>query len=248
MTPRLTDSDDPADVRASAADLQALTRRLQEVREEERVKLSRELHDTLGQHLTAFALRFEVLCMDSRVLAKTPGLAALHEKIIGLAPLVEGLIERTQTICAALRPSVLDELGLVSAIEWLVDNTVRSSGLAITKSLPAEDVDMERGIALALFRIVQESLSNVIRHAQATQAEVRFQLSGNAWELEVQDNGRGFATKSRLGAEALGLLDMRERAAAFGGTVDFLSVPGQGTTVRVRIPDGAGSSKPGECT
>lgn len=239
--------DDAAELRQSAIDLHALAKRLQDVREEERAALSRELHDTLGQHLTAFALTFESICLESQVLADgPPSHAKLYRKITGMAPMVEHLIEQTQTICASLRPGVLDELGLVAAIEWLAENTAKRTGMAIKISLPAEDVDFDRNIALALFRITQEALTNVTRHAQATCAEVRLYASGREWLLEIYDNGHGFAPASRLGIKALGLLNMRERIGTFGGTVEFLSEPGKGTTVRVRIPCGTWSAETGE--
>jgi PAS domain S-box-containing protein len=221
----------------SAADLHALAARLLGVREEERAALSREMHDTLGQHLTGFALQFESVITESHALAnESSGFAALHGKITDMGPLVERLIEQMQSICAALRPGVLDELGLAAAIEWLTEKTAKQTGIVITASLPAEDVGLDRDIALALFRIAQEALTNVARHAHATRAEVGLHASGNGWELEIQDNGQGFVPVSRLGPKALGLLGMRERAAVFGGAVDFLSEPGKGTTVRVRMP------------
>jgi signal transduction histidine kinase len=235
------------DLCQSAADMHALAARLQGVREEERAALSRELHDNLGQHLTAFALQFESVCMESHALADGPSeLAILYDKITGMVPLVERLIEQTQSICAALRPGVLDELGLVAAIEWLAEKTAKRTGMVITLSLPTEDVDVDKDIALALFRIVQEALTNVARHAQATRAEVGMHADGSGWEVEIQDNGRGFIPSARLGPKSLGMLGMRERAVAFGGTLNFLSEPGKGTTVRVRMPGVTQNVKMGE--
>jgi PAS domain S-box-containing protein len=236
------------DLCQSAADMHALAARLQDVREEERAALSRELHDTLGQHLTAFALQFESVCMESHALAKGPSeLAVLYDKINEMVPLVERLIEQTQSICAALRPGVLDELGLVAAIEWLAEKTAKRTGIVITLSLPSEEIELDEDIALALFRIVQEALMNVARHAHATRAEVGMHASGGEWEVEIQDNGRGFTPSTRLGPKALGMLGMRERAVSFGGSVNFLSEPGKGTTVRARMPGSAHHVKTGEC-
>ena len=222
-------------LRQSTADLHTLAMRLQTVREEERAALSRELHDDFGQLLTA--LHFDLMSADSRLQSAGPlDLAMLRDRIAGMVPLVERLIEQTQTICSALRPSMLDNLGLVASIEWLVEDTSKRTGMIFRLSLPAEDVALDRDIALALFRIVQESLTNVARHAQATHVEVKLHTADNVWELEIQDNGRGFAPGPRLGAKALGLLGMAERASAFGGTVTFLSEAGQGVTVRVKMP------------
>ena len=242
-----TAADDAAELRQTAADLHALTKRLQDVREEERAALSRELHDSLGQHLTAFALTFESVRIESQVLADgPPGFVKLHKKITAMAPMVERLIEQTQAICVALRPGVLNELGLVAAIEWLAENTAKRTGMAISTALPAEDVDFDRDLALALFRITQEALTNVTRHAQATCAEVRLYASGREWLLEIFGNGHGVEPASRLGIKALGLLNMRERVATFGGTVESLSEPKKGTTVRVRIPCGTWIAETGE--
>jgi len=240
-------ADDAAELRQVAVDLHALTKRLQDAREEERAALSRELHDTLGQHLTSFALTFESVCIESQVLADgPPAYAKLYKKITGMAPMVERLIEQTQMICASLRPGVLDELGLVAAIEWLAENTAKRTGMAISISLPSEDVDFNRDLALTLFRITQEALANVPRHAQATFAEVRLYASGREWLLEIYDNGHGVEPASRSGIKALGRLNIRERVGTFGGTAEFLSEPGKGTTVRVRIPCGTWIVKTGE--
>lgn len=246
-----SDGGSPEDATAlcqSAGGPNALAKRLQDAREEERSALSRELHDTLGQHLTAFALTFESVCMESQVLADGPPVfAELHKKITDLAPMVERLIEQTQTFCAALRPGVLDELGLVAAIEWLAENTAKRTGMEVKIALPAEDVDFGRDIALALFRITQEALTNVTRHAQAAHAEVRLFDSGDSWTLEIEDRGQGVEPASRLGIDALGLFNMRERVGTFGGTVQALSEPGMGTTVRVRIPCGTWAAETGAC-
>lgn len=222
-------------LRQSAADLHTLAVRLLAVREEERASLSRELHDDFGQHMTA--LQFDLMSADRHL--QTSGfcdLAVLRDRIAGMVPLVERLIEQMQTICAELRPGLLDNLGLAAAIEWQAEEVAKRTGLVCTLSLPADDEKMDRDIALALFRIVQEALTNVVRHAQATRVEVRMHASGSERELEIQDNGRGFSPESASGPKALGLLGMRERAGAFGGSVEFLSERGKGTLVRVRMP------------
>jgi PAS domain S-box-containing protein len=223
----------------SAESLRAMAVRLQGAREDERSALSRELHDNLGQHLTAFSLQFELLCMDNRLLSAQPAdLAALYDSLVSMVPLVERMTEQTHALCASLRPTVLDELGLVAALEWLVQETKKNTDLLCVTSLPAGEIELDRDVALALYRIVQESLANVACHAQATRVEVRLHRAGSAWELEIQDNGQGFAPGACEGVKAIGLLSIRERAGVFGGTVDFLSEPGKGATVRVRMPGG----------
>jgi PAS domain S-box-containing protein len=230
-------------LRRSAVDLHSLSVRLLAVREEERTAISRELHDSLGQHLTSFQV--ELMWMDRHLqTARPPDLVELYDRIVALEPLVERLTEQTQAICASLRSSVLDELGLAAAIEWQAQDTAKRTGLVCTLSLPGH-VTMEKDVALALFRIMQESLTNVVRHAQATHVSLSLHAVAGAWELEVRDDGRGFAPGAISGLGAIGLLGMRERASVFGGTVDFLGGPGQGATVRVRMPLGANGAEPG---
>jgi PAS domain S-box-containing protein len=234
-------------LRQSTADLHALAARLQAVREEERVTLSRELHDSLGQHLTS--LQIDLMWADHHLQSgKPPNLGVLGDRIVAMVPLVERLTEQTQTLCAALRPSVLYDLGLVAAIEWQVEDTAKRSGLICSMELPATDLELEKNFALALFRIVQESLTNVVRHAQATHVEVRLHSAGSTLELEIQDNGNGFPPKAISGSKALGLLGMRERAGVFGGTVEFFNNPGKGAAVRVTMPSDTRHAEPQICS
>jgi signal transduction histidine kinase len=227
------------------ADLHVLTARLQAVREEERASLSRELHDSFGQHLTA--LQMDLIWMERRLhAAKVPTLAGVRDRIVAMVPMVERLTEQTQTLCAALRPNVLFELGLVAAIEWQAEDTAKRNGLDLSLALPADELELQPDCALALFRIVQEALTNVVRHARASRVGVRLESVGGGLELEIQDNGLGFATDSTTGPRALGLLGMRERAIAFGGTVEFLNSPGMGGSVRVRMPCDQNPSPPTE--
>ncbi len=215
------------------ADLHVLTARLQAVREEERASLSRELHDSFGQHLTA--LQIDLMWMDRQLQAHhDPDLALLCDKITAMVPLVERLTEQTQTLCAALRPSVLFELGLVAAIEWQAEDTAKRSGLICSMTPPTGDLELDHDIALALFRIVQEALTNVVRHAQATHVEITLECLDDNLELVIRDNGCGFPPTAVTGSNALGLLGMRERIGAFGGTVEFLNSPAKGAVVRVR--------------
>jgi signal transduction histidine kinase len=224
-----------AELNQTAAELHALAGHLQVVREEERALLARELHDEFGQNLTA--LQIDLGWLDRHT---QPGQAIdaprLHDRIVAMVPLTERLTEMTQTVCAALRPGILDDLGLIAAIEWQVEECGKRTGLICTVLLPADDIDLGRDRALALFRIVQEALTNVVRHAQATRVEVTLRLDGGTLALEIRDNGRGFIPESRSGAKALGMLNMRERAAGFQGTVAISSAPGQGTSVLVRMP------------
>lgn len=220
----------------AAADLHSLSARLQVVREVECASLSRDLHDSLGQQLTA--LQIGLMWMDRHLqTAKPPDLAELYDRIVAMVPVVERLIEKTQTVCASLRSAVLDDLGLVAALEWVVKDMASRIDIGYVLSLPGDDeIEVCPDIALALFRITQEALTNVVRHARATQVKLRMLAVGNGLELVIEDNGLGFEVRPRLGPMALGLLGMRERAIGFGGTVEFSSEPGTGTCVRVWVP------------
>jgi signal transduction histidine kinase len=224
-----------ADLHQTAAELHALAAHLQVVREEERANLARELHDEFGQNLTA--LRIDLAWLDHHLQIDQPiEPLRLQGRITAMVPMVDRLIEMTQTVCAALRPGILNDLGLIAAIEWQIEECEKRTGLICASSLPADDLDLDPDRALAVFRIVQEALTNVVRHAQATRVAVSLARTRDALTLEVQDNGRGFAQARRLGTKALGLLSMRERAAAFQGVLDIVSSPDQGTAVKVRIP------------
>ncbi|MEI6673645.1 MAG: response regulator [Verrucomicrobiota bacterium] len=222
------------ELRESQAALHVLTARMQAVREEERANLARELHDTFGQHLTA--LQIDLMGMDRHLQTVTPpNLALLSDRIVAMVPLIERLTEQTQTMCAELRPSVLFELGLTAAIEWQAEETTSRSGLVCHLALPAGDVELPQDLALALFRIVQEALTNVVRHAQATQVDIRMDVTGGELNLILEDNGRGFPPQALEGTKALGLLGMRERIGAFCGTVNFSNTPTGGAHVHVHV-------------
>lgn len=219
----------------TAADLHVLAGRLQAVREEERATLSRELHDYLGQHLTA--LQMDLMWIDRHLqTADAPDRAVLYDRIVAMVPAVDRLIEHTQTFCAELRPAVLYDLGLVDAIEWQVEETSKRTGLDCIMIPPDEELDLAQDVSLALYRIVQESLTNVVRHAQATTVVVSIRIIGDELELRIQDDGRGFAPNSISGAKALGVIGIRERAGTFGGNVEFFNETAKGACVRVRVP------------
>lgn len=227
-------------LRQTTANLKAMAERLQSIREEERAALARELHDSLGQQLTAFALQVELIAMDAQPHVRTNApLAAFYDRIVAILPQVEHLTEQTQKICSSLRPCVLDDLGLVSAIEWQVENAAKLAGLRYELALPEGEPVLGREVSLALFRIVQEALTNVFRHADATCLRVGLHADADGWVLEVADDGKGFLPDSVSGTSALGLLGMRERVGVFGGQVEVLSEPGKGTLVRVTVPKDA---------
>ena len=220
----------------SAQQLRALTIRMQQAREEEAMRIARELHDQLGRCLTA--MKMDVHGIQRGL---TGGLGegsyrALIEKVNRMNQTLDETVHTVRRISAELRPGVLDDLGLAAAIEWQARDFQARSGVSCAVRLPEEDLPLRRDQATALFRIFQESLTNVARHAQATKIWVNLSEEEGAVVLEVEDDGVGISPARLAEHHSLGLLGMRERVAAFDGEIEFAGVPGQGTTVVVRMP------------
>jgi signal transduction histidine kinase len=215
-------------VREQTAELRFLADRLETARESERTAIARELHDELGQELTA--LRFALEATTTRF-EKDP--AALRPNLRQLEQLLVRTTATTRNLLRELRPRVLDELGLVAALEWLVERT--GGKVRCRLEAPAEEPSLDPTVAVAAFRIVQESLTNVLRHAEAGEAVVRLAAEGERLVVEVSDDGRGLAPAGEA-PRGMGLIGMRERAHALGGTFEVRGRQGQGTTVRVVLP------------
>jgi PAS domain S-box-containing protein len=206
-----------------------------EVREAERTRIARELHDELGQALTG-------LKMDVELLARmTPGERSdLLERIGAMRELLDTTVATTRRISTDLRPLVLDDLGLGAAAEWLVQNVVQRSGIACELEFDPTFAQLGEPYASAFFRIMQESLTNVVRHARARRVGVRIERAGAAAVLSVSDDGVGMEAGARAKPRSFGLRGISERVLLLGGTVNITSQPGAGTIVVVRIPlDGA---------
>jgi PAS domain S-box-containing protein len=217
--------------------LHALTAYLESVREEERTRIARELHDELGQALTG--LKMDLTWVRDRLALSglTVAPAVLREKVIDMAQLVDATIATGRRIATELRPGILDDLGLVAALEWLAEDFHRRTGVPCDFHADRYDLSVGRKEATAFFRIAQESLTNVTRHAQATAVQMRLRTEPPDLILEVRDNGRGLAqAPDTTGRTSLGLLGMRERAVHLGGTVEIEGAPGKGTRVTARIP------------
>ena len=217
---------------ASFNHLRALTARLQSIREEERKRVAREIHDDLGQSLTSIKI-------DLASLIRTLPPAAMTESILRL---VDQTIQSVRRIATELRPGILDDLGLVAAVEWAAEEFAARSGTKLRLDLPQEDLVIDQESATAIFRIFQETLTNVARHAEATEVEVRLGKEGDSIVLEVRDNGRGM-NEELATAGSLGILGMRERALLLQGKLTIHSTPGIGTTVTVRIPINAADAR-----
>jgi PAS domain S-box-containing protein len=220
-------------LRRQQDELRELSARVLEAREEEKTLIARELHDELGQLLTA--LKMDVAWLRERLPAAAPETAAKVEQMNAVLDQTVGSVRR---ISADLRPLMLDDLGLIDAASWLVEDFAQRSGIDCTLELPQEpELDaLERGIATALYRALQESLTNIGRHAQAKRAWIALRLDNGAVLLEVEDDGRGIDAEDIAKPRSLGLKGMRERALYLGGTLDVARAARGGTQLRLRLP------------
>jgi PAS domain S-box-containing protein len=211
--------------------LRALTARLQVIREEERKSVAREIHDELGQALTAIKIDLASLMRelpaDQQQQWKRPD---------SILELVDQTIQSVRRISAELRPGILDDLGLVAAVEWATEEFEARTGTRCRLDLPGNDIEIDQESATAMFRIFQETLTNVARHANASEVGVRLAKENGDLTLEVHDNGIGIGAKQLSDGRSFGILGMRERAALLGGKLTIIAAPEKGTTVRVRIP------------
>ncbi len=216
--------------RRSTEQLRELSARLQSVREEERTRISRAIHDELGQILTG--LKMDVAWLQGHV---DPQQSALVAKMQAMSRLIDTTIQTVRRISTELRPGILD-LGLVATIEWQLHEFQARTGIASELASSREETSLGEDGSTAIFRILQEILTNVARHAQATQVEVSLEESAEFLTLQVQDNGRGITESEIHSPKSIGLLGMQERARLQAGEVHFQGTPGQGTTVTVRMP------------
>ena len=217
------------ELRASTEQLRNLTAHLQSVLEQERTRISREVHDELGQSLTA--VKMDLAWLAGR-LPQSNG--AMLKRIGSTRQLADSMIQSIRRISTELRPAVLD-LGLAAAVEWQVQDFQARSGIQCKVRLLTQEV-VASNASTAMFRIFQETLTNVARHAKATRAEVVLQKQRDRLVLLIRDNGRGFNEQDPSVSKSLGLLGMRERAAILGGQVNISSAPGRGTTVTAWVP------------
>jgi signal transduction histidine kinase len=218
-------------LKATSEQLRALSARLQSAREEEATRIAREIHDELGQALTAIKLEVTTLLRD---LPADEGPAPQRSRSI--VKLLDEAIQSIRRIATELRPGILDDLGLAAAVEWVAEEFEARTGTTVQVSLPGIDVAMDQSRVTALFRILQETLTNVARHANATRVRVRLAVEDGMLTLEVHDNGRGIVLEQLSASNSLGILGMRERALLLGGELIINGVPGFGTTVMARIP------------
>jgi len=221
---------------ASREQMRALAGRLQAVREEERTQIAREIHDELGGALTGLKIDFSLLTKAALKIENETVRTSLLAGMDSMNESVDSTIQTVRRIAMELRPDVLDDLGLVAALEWQLKDFEKRTGTRCELFPPVEDVSLDADLSTALFRIFQEALTNVARHSGATEVRVRLRADADSSTLEVEDNGKGIKKEKTLSKESLGLLGMRERAEMFGGRITVTGTPGTGTTVTVEIP------------
>jgi signal transduction histidine kinase len=224
------------ELRESRRQLRALAAHLQSVREEERKLIAREIHDALGQSLTGFKMDLawirHRLQPEGGEVIRQP----LLDKIAELGASIDAAADSVRKLCTELRPRILDDLGLLAAVEWQAREFQKRTGITCTLNLEVDALNMDTERCTALFRIFQEILTNTARHAQASRVEALLCRTNDSVFLEVRDNGRGIEPGDLEGDKALGILGMRERVLMFGGEVTIEGSKGEGTTVTVAIP------------
>jgi PAS domain S-box-containing protein len=218
-------------LRASREELKEFALAANSVREQEKTRIARELHDELGQSLTA--LKIDVGWLRERLGAQAGEIAA---KLAGMQGLIDATVTAARRISADLRPLMLDDLGLLAACEWLAARFSERTGIPCELVVAGEGLDLPDPYATAIFRALQESLTNAARHAQATQVEATLERREGEIVLTVMDNGRGFEGQGGRKPGSFGLIGLRERAYLLGGTFSLESAPGEGTRVELRIP------------
>ncbi len=218
-------------LRASRQQLRSLSDHLQSVREEERTNLARDIHDELGQLLTA-------LKIDLSRLAKEfpPDQESSLEKTRSMSKLVDMTIQKVKSISAELRPSLLDDFGLVAAMEWQVGEFQKLTGIRIEISIKPDDIVLDSDRSTVLFRIFQELLTNVARHADATKVKASLIEEADKIVLTLKDNGRGITNEQISNPRSFGLLGIRERVRSWQGEFKTSGIPSKGTTAVVIIP------------
>jgi signal transduction histidine kinase len=219
-------------LREKTAHLHMLSRRILETQETERRRVARELHDELGQALTAIKINLQ---LGERYQKYSP--EQLNAENLRI---VDDALQQVRRLALALRPSMLDDLGLLPALRWIAEQTADRTGLSVQFRAATPEVRLAPEIETACFRIVQEALTNIVRYAQAQRVEIDLCRIGDALVLSVQDDGCGFdvvAMRGRaLAGGSLGVLGMQERAELIGGQLDIESTPGYGSVVRLSCP------------
>jgi signal transduction histidine kinase len=222
--------------------LRALAGHLQSIREDERANIAREIHDGLGQAMTG--LKIELTNLKD-IIPKSSDKKkndTIHKMTDEMNEQINSLIESVKRISSELRPGVLDDLGLIAALEWQLQDFGNRTGINTVYRSTIDSISLNEKASTALFRIFQESLTNITRHAKATKVELRVRKVQNQLILEIEDNGRGITEAEILDKSSLGIMGMKERSILIGGEITFSGKPGEGTVVSIITPVQRGGS------
>jgi two-component system sensor histidine kinase UhpB len=234
----LTDITDRREVeielRRSHEELRSLSLHLEGVREKESKRIAGEIHDVLGQQLTT--LKIDLSWLTERVLSGEKDTGKILEKINAMSDLIGQTIQAVQEISAELRPGMLDDLGLLPAIEWLSQDFQNRTKIKCRTHFDRDDIDLDPDLATAIFRISQEALTNIVRHANATRVQISLKTKDGALVLVIQDNGKGIKKEHIWDPSSLGIIGIRERVRRFSGELTISGTPQKGTTLTAIFP------------
>jgi PAS domain S-box-containing protein len=219
-----------AALRMSSEQMRNFATRLEAVREEERTRVAREIHDELGQALTV--LKLDLSWLQS----KNADAAVMRKKMKSMITQVDNTIDSVRRISSQLRPPILDDLGLIPAIEWHVKDFRKRTGIRTKIVSNVEDLDLTLESSAVIYRVLQEALTNIVRHAKASRVWVRLNLTGGLLRIVIEDNGLGMIETKHLESKSLGIIGMKERISRLGGDFNISSEPGAGTRLDVLIP------------
>lgn len=224
------------ELQKSEQKLRALASHLQSVREEERATIARELHDELGQILTS--IKMNLLMMSKQVLQEDESFdkSVFENEINSMNEMIEHSVRRLKKLISELRPEVLDNLGLIPAVEWLIEQFITRSGVKVIYKPEIKNLNLSKQKQLNIYRIIQESLTNALRHSKATEINLRINETENNLQISIQDNGQGFNIDSLDPIHSIGITGMKERALSFGAELKIQSTSGNGTTVLLIVP------------
>ena len=211
--------------------LRALSAHIQSVREEERVNIAREIHDDLGQLLTGLKMDLSWILRHTN-----PNQSELKEKAQAMGQLIDQTVQTVRRISTELRPRILDDFGLVAALEWQAEEFTKKTGITCGFGTTGGELDLKPDLSIAVFRIFQEALTNVARHSRATKVEASLKKDAKGLVLKIMDNGKGISEEGILQSNSFGLVGMRERALILGGTVTIKGRKEKGTTIILRLP------------
>lgn len=225
-------------VKERTRELRSLASQMRTVREEERKRIARDIHDDLGQLLTVF--KFDLSWIGKRLNSDQNDLI---EKVKRSSELVESAIERVQKISSELRPTILDNLGIKAAMEWQAEEFQKRTGIRSRILFEPKDISLDNDLSTEIFRIFQEALTNVARHARAKKVDSCLEIYGNKLVLKVADDGKGITRKETADPASLGLIGIRERVYPWNGSVEITGKKGMGSTLTVTVPLQTGRRK-----